>query len=329
MLTVRQNLMETIRGGSPDRFVNQFEFMALIKNDPFRLREPRAQYGKGEVVDSWGVTFAWPIGTPGIFPVHDEKHIRLKDVTRWKEELKAPCRHFGEEEWLPAITAAEEVDRNERFVTAQMTPGIFELSHHLMSITGALEAFYEEPESYKDLLKYLGDWEIEYARDVIKYLKPDALFHHDDWGSQKSTFFSPAMFEEFILPVYKEVYGFYKENGVELIVHHSDSYAATLVPAMIDMGIDIWQGVMDTNDTPSLIRKYGGRISFMGDINSAKVDHPGWTRAEVAAEVERACRANGKLYYIPCATVGGPTSTFEGVYQALGEEIDKMSRIMF
>ena len=46
------------------------------------------------------------------------------------------------------------------------------------------------------------------------------------------------MFEEFILPSYKKIYGYYKSHGVELIVHHSDSYAATLVPYMIDMGID-------------------------------------------------------------------------------------------
>ena len=27
MLTIRQNLMETIKGGSPDRLVNQYEFL--------------------------------------------------------------------------------------------------------------------------------------------------------------------------------------------------------------------------------------------------------------------------------------------------------------
>ena len=58
------------------------------------------------------------------------------------------------------------------------------------------------------------------------------------------------MFEEFIYPAYKDIYGVYKENGADLIVHHSDSYAATLVPYMIDMGISIWQGVMTTNDIP-------------------------------------------------------------------------------
>ncbi|MDR3343524.1 MAG: hypothetical protein LBT14_12230 [Treponema sp.] len=33
-----------------------------------------------------------------------------------------------------------------------------------------------------------------------------------------------------------------KSHGVEIIVHHSDSYTANLVPQMIEMGIDVFQG---------------------------------------------------------------------------------------
>mgnify|MGYP000057883900 CR=1 FL=1 len=83
------------------------------------------------------------------------------------------------------------------------------------------------------------------------------IFHHDDWGSQTSTFISPDMFEEFFLPSYKKIYGYYKEHGVDVVIHHADSYAATLVPFMIEMGIDIWQGCMTSNNIADLIAKYG------------------------------------------------------------------------
>ena len=180
-----------------------------------------------------------------------------------------------------------------------------------------------------ELIDYITDWEIQYAEQICKYMKPDGLFHHDDWGSQISTFISPEMFEEFYLPAYKKIYSCYRENGVELIVHHSDSYAATLVPYMIDMGIDIWQGVMTSNNIPELIQKYGPEISFMGGIDSASIDHPGWTKEEVRREVQRACRECGKLYFIPGASQGLPLSTFEGVYEATSEEIDAVSKEMF
>ena len=98
---------------------------------------------------------------------------------------------------------------------------------------------------------------------------------------------------------------------------------------MIDMGIDIWQGVMTSNNIPELIKKYGGKISFMGGVDSASVDHPGWTRDEVKREVRRACQEYGKLYFIPGASQGLDMSTFEGVYEAMTEEIDNCSKEMF
>jgi hypothetical protein len=65
MLTKRQNLLETIRGGKPDRFVNQYEAFAIMYDTPVTRQSPMPGYGKGPVKDAWGVTRHWPIGTPG------------------------------------------------------------------------------------------------------------------------------------------------------------------------------------------------------------------------------------------------------------------------
>lgn len=328
MLTKKQNLLETIRGGQPDRFVNQYEFLHILMNDPYNLTDPFPEYGQKNVKNAWGVTLSWPEGTPGAFPVHDDEHLVLPDITEWKDRVKAPNLIFSEAQWEDAIKEAESVDRKEQFVAPFIAPGLFERLHYLMGMENSLINFYEEPEAVHDLIKYMTEWELQYAETLCSHLHPDALFHHDDWGSQLSTFISPAMFEDFFLDSYKQIYGYYKSHGVELIVHHSDSYAATLVPYMIDMGIDIWQGVMTSNQIPTLIQKYGGKISFMGGIDSASVDHPGWTRDEIHKEVMRACKEYGHLYYIPNASQGLPLSTFEGVYDALTEEIDNASKLL-
>jgi uroporphyrinogen-III decarboxylase len=275
------------------------------------------------------VTVAWPEGQLGAFPVHNNGKIVLKDITEWKDYIKAPNVVFPEADWQPAIEAAKAVDRDNKYVTAFIAPGIFELTHYLMGMEDALMSFYEEPEAMKELIDYLTEFELAYAKELVTYLKPDCLFHHDDWGSQISTFLSPAMFEEFILPAYKKLYGFYKENGVELIVHHSDSYGATIVPAMIEMGIDVWQGVMTTNDIPAMIKEYGGQITFMGGVHSGIIDHPEWTKEQVEEEFTRACRESGKLYFIPGACQGMGVSSFPGVYEASDVAIDKMSKEMF
>ena len=150
-----------------------------------------------------------------------------------------------------------------------------------------------------------------------------------DWGGQISTFLSPDMFREFFLEPYKRIYAFWKENGTELIVHHSDSYAATLVPMMIEMGIDIWQGVMTTNDTPELIKKFGEKITFMGDIDSGPLDHQDWDAKSIEEHVEKACKRCGKHFFIPCLTQGLGFSSFPGVYDAADAAIEEMTKKMF
>lgn len=329
MLTKKQNLRETLKGGNPDRYVNQFEFMHMLLSDPFNLTDPYPEYGQHNIVNDWGVTLSWPEGTPGPFPVHDDAHKLLKDITEWRDKVKAPNLVFADADWEIAIKEAESVDRNEEFLAPMIAPGLFERLHYFMGMEDSMINFYEEPDEVKDLIKYMTEWELQYADTLCSHLHPDALFHHDDWGSQISTFISPDMFEEFFVDAYKQIYSYYKSHGVELIVHHSDSYAATLVPHMIDMGIDIWQGVMTSNNIPELINKYGGQITFMGGIDSAKVDHPGWTREEVKGEVRKSCEFFGKQYFIPNTSQGGAMSTFEGVYEAVSEEIDLMSKEMF
>ncbi len=328
MLTIRQNLLETIHGGKPDRFVNQYEFLNMVMN-PLMLHNPSPKYGEENVVNAWGITRSWPIGTPGAFPVHTPDKVVIQDITHWRDYVKAPSLKFAEAEWEPFIQQAEAVDRSQQYVSAFVAPGLFEQCHYLGEIQETLINFYDEPEHMKELIRYLVDFELELAEGICSHLKPDALFHHDDWGSQASTFISPEMFEEFFLPGYQEIYGYYKSHGVELVIHHSDSYAATLVPYMIDMGIDIWQGVMTTNNIPELIQKYGGKISFMGGIDSAKIDYEGWSQDVIAKEVKRACDENGKLYFIPSASQGLPVSTFPGVYEATSQEIEKYSKVVF
>ena len=329
MLTKRQNLLETIRGGNPDRFVDQYEAFAMQVPNGFSIHNPAPKPGEMNVVNAWGVTRSWPAGMPGAFPEHAPEKIVIKDIEEWQKYLKVPQVKYDAKVWEPFIAAAEAVDRNEYFCTSAVIPGVFEQCHYLTEIQNCLMAFYEYPDEMHEIIDVITDFELELAAEICKYIKPDAIFHHDDWGSQQSTFLSPPMFREFIKPAYEKIYGYYKSHGVELIIHHSDSYAATLVPDMIDMGIDIWQGVMTSNNIPELIKQYGGKITFMGGVDSATIDFEGWTVDDVAREVDRACRECGKHYFIPGSSQGLAVSTFPGVYEETSRQIALASKRYF
>ena len=319
MLSIRDNFLETIHGGRPDRFVKQFEYQAWI-GDPLA-----GAYGgpakKGtEWTSGWGVKMIFPEHEPGGFPVCDGEHKVIKDITRWKEYVHAPNLVLGDEAWKDCVMRADEVDRKEKFVTATVFNGLFEKVHFMMGMEDAMISLYEEPEAMHDFIDFLADWEIELAKEYIKYVHPDCLFHHDDWGTQKSLFMSRDMFDEFLLEPYKKIYGFWKANGVQLIVHHSDSYVADLIPSMIEMGVDVHQGTLDTNRIPEQIRNYGGKLSFMGGLNNGKYDKPDWTRDEIRTGLAGLLEeTKGMKYLIPALTMGEPGAIFPGVYDCVDE----------
>jgi uroporphyrinogen-III decarboxylase len=87
-----------------------------------------------------------------------------------------------------------------------VAPGIFEQLHHLQGMDTAFMNLYEEPEATHELIDYLMEYELAYAEKICENYHPDAIFHHDDWGSYRSSFMSPDMFEEFLVPVYKKIY---------------------------------------------------------------------------------------------------------------------------
>jgi len=325
MLTAKQNMQETIRGGSPDRFVNQYEAIRLLFHPFLMFSNPLLNKGDPDVVNAWGVTNSFPENVPGAFPVHTPDKIVVKDIENWKDYVKAPKLQFTDEQWGIAKAMYDEIDGTQSYKATFVAPGLFEQTHHLCEITRALEYYITDPDEMKDLIKYLTDWELELAEGICKHLKPDAIFHHDDWGSELSTFLSPNMFADYFVEPYKQIYRYYHDHGVELVIHHADSYAATLVPYMIEMGIDIWQGPMESNNLPELIKKYGDKITFMGGIDNKSVDFTGWTQEHVRNKVREVCDACGNKYFIPCITQGGPGSLYEGTYMAITEEIDNYS----
>jgi len=329
MLTAKENMRQTIFGGSPDRFVNQYEAISMVFTPSLSTGGPRLVPGGEPVVNAWGVTNSWPEGVPGSFPVHTPELIVIKDIERWQDYVKAPSLDFPQEAWDMSKSMMDAVDGNLSYKAIFVAPGLFEQTHHLSEIKNALIYYALNPKEMHELLKYLTEYELELAEKVCANLHPDAMFHHDDWGSEASTFMSPDMFADFFVEPYKQIYGYYHEHGCELVIHHSDSYAATLVPYMIEMGIDVWQGVMQSNDTPALLEKYRGQITFMGDIDNKAVDFVGWTQEDARKAVHRACKDTNTRSFIPCITQGGAGSVYPGTYAALSEEIDARSVELF
>ena len=168
MLTKRQNLLETIHGGHPGRFVNQYEAFAMQIPNGFSIHNPSPKPGEHNIVNAWGVTRSWPVGTPGAFPVHTPDKIVIKDIEEWQKYLKVPQVVYDAQVWEPFIAKAEAVDRNEQFVTSAVFPGVFEQCHYLLEIQNCLMAFYEYPDEMHEIIDQITQFELDLAAEICK-----------------------------------------------------------------------------------------------------------------------------------------------------------------
>ena len=152
MLTAKENLVAAITNGKPDRYSNNYEALALMFH-PWGARRKPAELGGPAVVDQWGVSWIWPEGTPGAFPIHDDEHVVLKDITEWKEYVKAPALDFSEAEWDVWSQMYRDFDRSSAICASFVAPGLFEQTHHLGSITEMLMASITDTDDYIELVK--------------------------------------------------------------------------------------------------------------------------------------------------------------------------------
>ena len=139
MLTARENLIETIEGGKPDRIVNQYEGIALLFH-PFLFRSPMVPKGtevKDAIPNAWGVYNAFPKNTPGAFPVQDAEHVLVKDIDHWQDYVKVPDTNFTDEEWGKCQEMYDAVG-DKAMKTTFIAPGVFEQCHHMCKIDDTL-----------------------------------------------------------------------------------------------------------------------------------------------------------------------------------------------
>ena len=56
------------------------------------------------------------------------------------------------------------------------------------------------------------------------------------------------------------------------------------------------------------------------------MDRENWSKENIMKYARQICQECGRHYFIPGGTVGGPGSTYPGVYEAIAEVIDELSR---
>ena len=327
MATAKEIFLETLKpDGKPERQLVQYEALAVQIPDPVFLYLREGSRPGVTIKDKWGVTILFPEGDPGPTPLITPETKVCPDITRWREFVHAPDIETAcTEGWEPFIGMGRAAAGTDKLLTAFWTTGLFEQCHFLMGFEDTLANFYEHPQEMHELIDYLTEFRLKYAKLLIDKLQPDAILSHDDWGAKESLFMNPDMWREFFKEPYRKIYQYIRSRDV-IAIHHADSYLAPIVEDMAEIGIQVWQGVLPENNIPELQKRLNGSMVLMGGIGAA-IDRPDSTDEEIRAYVRNALETycpGG--HFIPSITYGGPGTVFPHVDPIINEEIEAYNK---
>ncbi len=290
-MTKKEQFFSVMRGENPPKWMG-YGFNAFTQTMFHCIIDPISVWDilfiEGEnVLDHWGVNHRFIPGVdPGIIPMVNEQNQVIKDITKWRDYVTFP-EIPSDLDWKATQDQIAQVDRDQELVMVPTFRGLFERAHCLMTFEDTLVNMYEEPEAMNELFSAYADWKLKVAEALYDNLDFDVIHSHDDWGSKNAMFFSVGKFRELLKPHYKRLYDYYHKRG-KLVQHHCDCYAAELAPELVDLGVEMWQGVLPSNDIKAVQKATNGKLLLMGGLDQALIDQADVTEEAVRAEVRRA-----------------------------------------
>jgi len=305
-ITPRENFHRAAKRDKPMWVPNpltdtqSFQYNELAIHKPGKMQGGpdfrRAAQEDYTFIDPYGSSWTWVASAQGAMLTPGTKV--LEDITDWEKVVKWPAL----DEWNFAEVA-------EKFMAEQYDPtkalhiNIFQgCTEILVALLGGygegMLAMAEEPEAVAEFFDCFADKMIEFYELMKKLYPPlDYVTYHDDWGTERSPFFSPAMMENLVFKPTKKIVDRIKADGV-FIEFHSCGNIEPFFPYVCDLGMDFLQIQRRAIDIPKMKEIYGDRIGFMVPIE----DHiPGVAYTEEQmVEMARKCvdlYAKGGGYY--------------------------------
>ena len=238
---------------------------------------------------------------PEVDGVTVAKGYRMFDnMDEWKENVKFPQLDDKQiETYFKNVSAFMQVDHDKDAVFCLMLQGQFERMHDLVGMENALCAFYEYPEETHEFLEAMCEYKLKCIDLAYKYLKPDVIHMHDDWGTNQNMFFSPDIWREFIKPNEARYAKRIHELGM-LYMHHSCGYIQQIIPDLVEIGVDALNPVMVQNDIDYVMENWGDKITIVGGLDNQMMEQPDTTEEEIRKEIrEKMDRYVNRGRYLP------------------------------
>ena len=231
-----------------------------------KINAPRpfsALENKATLIDWFGVswTFVKEVGGAMVTP---GTHL-LSDITKWETEVEFPV--FDDYDWRDKIDQfLKESYIPGKVVNMNFGQGLTEgLIALLGGYTEGMLSFAEEPDAVKAFLDKFADHTIEMFDLLYDVLPIHMISYHDDWGTERDTFFSERMLEDIVFQPTKRIVDHIRGKGVAF-QHHCCGNITRFLPYMTELGIDFLQIQRRAVDIPAMKEKFGDKIGFNTNI---------------------------------------------------------------
>ncbi|MFI4911409.1 MAG: uroporphyrinogen decarboxylase family protein [Sedimentisphaeraceae bacterium JB056] len=226
------------------------------------------------------------------------------DMQRKGEELSA-AGYFSDCESVAEVEdfdwpSVEYLDLEPMLTTLKNTGPYYRASgfwspfFHLVGDFFGMENYFIKMYTHPEVVHAVTKHVVDFFLDANKLLfekagdEIDGFFFGNDFGTQLDILVGPEQFNEFIFPYFKKLTKLGHDYGYQVILHSCGSIYR-VIENLIELGVDALhplQAKAANMDAERLAREFGGRIAFMGGIDTQQLlDHG--TPEEVAAEVER------------------------------------------
>jgi uroporphyrinogen decarboxylase len=217
------------------------------------------------LIDVWGIKKRVRKSMPTIpqfleFPVKT-----MKDFKLLAERLKPDDPERFPKNW-PSLIKDYKV--RDHMLGIQFA-GFFGHPRNLMGLENLSIAYYRNPELVHAIQEHWCDFCIEISRKVLESVELDFVQFWEDMAYNKGSMISASIFRKFMMPYYKRLTRFFKENGVDVIMVDCDGDVNDLIPLFLECGVNgIYPLEVRCNVDPvALRRKYGKNLILAGGID--------------------------------------------------------------
>jgi uroporphyrinogen decarboxylase len=184
--------------------------------------------------------------------------------------------------------------KDEYWIVGVTVTTIFECAWGLRGYERLLSDFVLNPDLAGRILDIPYHYHLNAAKKLVQ-MGVDMIWIGDDVGAQNSMLVSPKHWRKFLKPRMANFIAELKalNPGVK-IAYHSDGCIYSIIPDLVEIGLDVLNPIQPASMDPARLKKeYGDRLCFWGTIDEQHT-LPFGTPADVAQEIRQRLATAGK-----------------------------------